>query len=128
MRTSIMNLAAALTGKYSVTKSALVLLAALASLQAFVPLFANLKATLILKFSVTKLLLVLFASLASLQGCVTLTEEEREQLAYDLNEARSIYEERRQACLDSGAYMVTKTLTGARRLTIAEMEWAYCVR
>ena len=54
MRTSIMNLAAALTGKYSVTK----------------------------------LLLILLAAWASLQGCATMTEAEREQLAYNLNEAR----------------------------------------
>lgn len=94
MRTSIMNVTAAITGKYFAAKSALVLLAAL----------------------------------AGVQGCATLTEAEREQLAYNFNEARSIYEERRQACLDSGAYMVTKTLTGSRRLTIAEMEWAYCTR
>ena len=33
----------------------------------------------------------------SLQGCVTLTEEERAQIAYDLNEARTVYDERRKA-------------------------------
>jgi len=70
--------------------------------------------------------LVLLATLVSLQGCATLTEEEREQIAYDLNEARAVYEERRRACLESSGSMVTETLTGSRRLSISEMKWAYC--
>ena len=72
--------------------------------------------------------IVLLATLVSLQGCAALTEEEREQIAYDLNEARAVYEERRRACLDSSGSMVTETLTGSRRLSISEMKWAYCHR
>jgi len=71
---------------------------------------------------------VLLATLASLQACVTLTEDEREQIEYDLNEARAVYEERRRACLQSTGSMVTETLTGSRRLSISEMKWAYCRR
>ncbi len=70
--------------------------------------------------------LVLVATLISLQGCVTLTDEEREQIEYDLNEARAVYEERRRACLESSGSMVTETLTGSSRLSISEMKWAYC--
>ena len=70
--------------------------------------------------------LVLLATLVSLQGCATLTEEEREQIAYDLNEERAVYDERRRACLESSGSMVTETLTGSRRLSISEMKWAYC--
>jgi hypothetical protein len=70
--------------------------------------------------------IVLLATLVSLQGCATLTEEEREQIAYDLNEARAVYGERRRACLESDGSMVTESLTGSRRLGISEMEWAYC--
>lgn len=72
--------------------------------------------------------LALLATLASLQGCVTLTEEESEQLEYDLNDARAVYEERRRACLASGGHLVTETLTGSRRLSFSEMKWAYCQR
>ena len=71
-------------------------------------------------------LLFLLATPISLQGCAVLTEEEREQVAYDRNEAAAIYEERRQACLQSNGQMVTETLTGSRRLSISEMKWAYC--
>ncbi len=70
--------------------------------------------------------LVLLATLVSVQGCATLTVEEREQIAYDLNEARAVYGERRRACLESSGSMVTESLTGSRRLSISEMEWAYC--
>jgi uncharacterized protein YceK len=73
-------------------------------------------------------ILVLLATLVSLQGCATLTEEEREQIAYDLNEARAVYEERRRSCLESSGQMVTESLTGSRRLSISEMKWAYCRR
>ena len=70
--------------------------------------------------------LVLLATLVSLLGCVTLTDEDREQIEYDLNEARAVYEERRRACLESSGSMVTETLTGSRRLSLSEMKWAYC--
>ena len=72
------------------------------------------------------LAILLLAMLMNLQGCATLTEQEREQIAYDLNDARAVYEDRRLACLKSGAYMVTETLTGSRRLTKSEMKWSYC--
>ena len=62
----------------------------------------------------------------SLHACASLTEQEREQIAYDLNEARAIYDDRRQACNESNGSMVTETLMGTRRLSISEMEWAYC--
>jgi hypothetical protein len=68
----------------------------------------------------------LATAIVSLQACTTLTEQEREQIAYDLNEARSIYEDRRQACLNANGSMVTESLTGSRRLSISEMQWAYC--
>lgn len=71
-------------------------------------------------------LLVLLMTPIGIQGCATLTEEEREQIAYDHNEARAIYDERRQACLESNGLMVTESLTGSRRLSISEMQWAYC--
>ena len=74
----------------------------------------------------TQRIFVLLAKLAGLQGCATLTEEEREQIAYDLNEARAIYEERRRSCLESSGQMVTESLSGSRRLSISEMKWAYC--
>jgi hypothetical protein len=74
----------------------------------------------------TQRIFVLLAMLAGLQGCATLTEEEREQIAYDLNEARAIYEERRRSCLESSGQMVTESLSGSRRLSISEMKWAYC--
>jgi hypothetical protein len=74
----------------------------------------------------TQWVLVLLVTLASLQGCATLTEEERFQIEYDLNEARAMYEEHRRSCLDSSGQMVTESLTGSRRLSISEMKWAYC--
>ncbi len=39
-------------------------------------------------------IVVLLAVLVSLEGCATLTDEEREQIEYDLNEARAVYDER----------------------------------
>ena len=72
------------------------------------------------------LTIFLLAVLTDLQGCATLTEGEREQIEYDLNDARAVYEDRRRACLKSDGYMVTETLTGSRRLTISEMKWSYC--
>jgi hypothetical protein len=72
------------------------------------------------------LAIFLLAMLTDIQGCATLTEGEREQIEYDLNDARAVYEERRRACLQSGAYMFTETLTGSRRFTISEMKWSYC--
>ncbi len=69
---------------------------------------------------------VLLAVLVSLEGCATLTDEEREQIEYDLNEARAVYDERRRACLESSGSMVTETLMGSRRLSLSEMKWAYC--
>jgi hypothetical protein len=74
----------------------------------------------------TRWAFLLLAMAAGLQGCVTLTEEDRERIAYDLNEARVVYEERRAVCLYSGAHFVTESLTGSRRLSISEMKWAYC--
>ncbi len=71
-------------------------------------------------------ILVVPVTVTVLQACTALTEREHEQIAYDLNEARSTYEERRQACHDSNGSMVTETLTGAKRLSISEMKWAYC--
>ena len=64
--------------------------------------------------------------LIGLPACTTLTEQEREQIAYDLNEARAIYEERRHACLAQNGSMVTESLTGAKRLSLSEMQWAFC--
>jgi hypothetical protein len=80
------------------------------------------------KYALSWLTIFLLATLAGPQGCATLTEEEREQIEYNLNEARTVYEERRRACLESSGQMVTETLTGSRRLTISEMNWAYCRR
>ncbi len=71
-------------------------------------------------------IVVLLAVLVSLEGCATLTDEEREQIEYDLNEARAVYDERRRACLESSGSMVTETLMGSRRLSLSEMKWAYC--
>ena len=71
-------------------------------------------------------IVVLLAVLVSLEGCATLTDEEREQIEYDLNEARAVYDERRRACLESSGSMVTETLMGSGRLSLSEMKWAYC--
>ena len=76
----------------------------------------------------TQRVLVLLATLGGLQGCATLTEEERYQIEYDLNDARAMYEDRRRSCLESSGQMVTESLTGSRRLSISEMKWAYCRR
>ena len=70
--------------------------------------------------------ILVVAMLTGLQGCATLTEEERMQIEYDLNDARAVYEDRRRACLKSDGYMVTETLTGSRRFTISELKWSYC--
>ena len=75
-----------------------------------------------------RVLVLLATPRVSLQACATLTLEEREQIAYDLNEARALYEERSRACLQSNGSIVTETLMGSRRLSISEMNWAYCRR
>ncbi len=80
------------------------------------------------KYALSGLTIFLLATLAGPQGCATQTEEEREQIEYDLNEARAVYEEHRRTCLESGGQLVTETLTGSRRLTRSEMNWAYCRR
>jgi hypothetical protein len=74
----------------------------------------------------TQRTLVLIVAFVSLHACVSLTEQEREQIAYDLNEARAIYGDRRQVCLESNGSMVTESLMGTKRLSISEMKWAYC--
>ncbi len=70
--------------------------------------------------------LFLLVTLTGLHACASLSEQEREQVAYDLNEARAIYDDRRQACIESNGSMVTETLMGTRRLSVSEMKWAYC--
>lgn len=76
----------------------------------------------------TQRTIVPLVTFVCLQACASHTEQEREQIAYDLNEARAIYNDRRQTCIQSNGSMVTRTLMGTRRLSISEMEWAYCRR
>jgi len=79
-----------------------------------------------IKYVLGRTTVLLLAILTAMLACAVLTEEERMQIEYDVNDARAEFEERRRACLVSGGYMVTETLTGSKRFTTSEMKWSYC--